>query len=237
MAKDNVIDLTRTNVFAVTDTSLITLDMDKIAKVAAERRKAEDEAWVKAHPPDENQIWRNELEELERRLRGYITPEDATRFADQEADKHKAAVAKLADEIHYVTGLLETPGLDLCQARKAGVEPKRGGCGCDGCVFHRRISLLTDHLTEAKRLQQKSIRTCGGMIATAKELSKLVPRYQELATKAKKIETARKVARGMIDGHGGASGAMQPGALNPGERLRVGSLGFEPKSPHIKWDK
>jgi hypothetical protein len=232
MSDNNVVDLTRSVAFAVTDKSLITVDLAAIDKAEAERRKAQDEAYRKAHPVDENQVWRDELAELERRLTGYLTPEACQNHADTEAAKHKDAVNKLEDEIAYVRSLLTTDGLDVCIPRKQGREAK-GGCACDVCIFHRRINLLGDRLIEAKHAQQKSIRTCGHLIATAKELSKLIPRYQDLAAKAKKIDTARKVARGMIDGGGGARGPMNPARLNPAEQL--GQMGLH--SPHIKWEK
>lgn len=194
-------DITKTSFFFQATGGLPTLDLAAVDKAGRERRAAEEAAWAKDHPPTDS--WRMELEELSRRLRGYSTPEQVQVFIDRENAKHTEAVKLLTDEAVYLRAMLDQQGLDLCQARQRGLEPKKGGCGCDGCTFHRRLEVIQSNLAHAKGKQQHAIRQHGDLLKRAKELAPLVPRYRELAAKAEKIATARKVARGMISGKSG----------------------------------
>lgn len=194
-------DITKTSFFFQATGGLPTLDLEAVDKAGRERRAAEEANKPKVAEPEYD--WRGELDELERRLRGYSTPEQIQIFIDRENQKHNIAVKELTDEAVYLRSMLGQPGLDLCQARQRGLEPKKGGCGCDGCVFRRRLAILEVNLAGAKRKQQHAIRQHGDLLKRAKELAPLVPRYLELAAKAEKIAIARKVSKGMISGKSG----------------------------------
>ena len=196
------VDLKQTNVFwSGADPKTLIPDMDAVNQASAERRAKEDARKPKQAEPEYD--WRGELDELERRLRGYSSPAEVQVFIDRENAKHTEAVKLLTDEAVYLRAMLDQQGLDLCQARQRGLEPKKGGCGCDGCVFRRRLAILEVNLAGAKRKQQHAIRQHGDLLKRAKELAPLVPRYLELAAKAEKIAIARKVSKGMISGKSG----------------------------------
>jgi hypothetical protein len=214
----------RNVILKCTPPGLMVLDEEAIAAATAANRKAQDESWEKDHPPADN--WREELDELERRLRGYSSEADCQVHAEREEAKHKAIVGAIENEIAYVQSLLATPGLDLCIPRQRGREPKPG-CGCDGCLFDKRIRVLGSRLDHAKQKQRIVIRECGDLVRRARELAPLIPRYRELAAKAEKIDTARKVARGLIDGK---PRRMHEESIQGNERL------FQAHHPALTWE-
>ena len=165
MAKDNVIDLTRTVAFAVTDPSIITLDLATIDKAQAERRATEN-----ANRPadDPAGVLRAEYEDLERRVKGQPTEKACKTYAAEQERVHTDAVKKIDDEISYVKSLLDSPGVTKCVALRQGREPMRDGqiiegCSCDVHVFRRKIRALEIQVRRAKNEADKSIRVCGGM--------------------------------------------------------------------------
>ncbi|MGA9308431.1 MAG: hypothetical protein WBW31_23755 [Candidatus Sulfotelmatobacter sp.] len=232
------IDLVRTQAFAVQDKSILTYDPNEVTRKARESVDKVDAANRAMNPPDESVEWRNELDELTRRLSGYRTPEAWRNYSVEQEQLHNGNVKKISDDIAHVKSLLKLEGLELCKWRKAGQEPpdliadSRGRtsgkqCGCDGCLFAMQIARLEDQLTEAKRLQQKSIRTCGAAIKNAEALAKFVPRYNELLARARKIDDARKSIRGINNTD------LAPERTNSNEQL-VHRLGL--KSRHLKFD-
>jgi hypothetical protein len=222
MSDNNVVDLTRSVAFAVTDKSLITLDLAAIDKAQAERRAKEEAA---KPPVDESQEWRQELAELERQLSGYRTPEAWRTYSNEQEAIHNANIKTITDEIEAVKALLTIEGLDMCRWRRAGQAPPalsmddRGRtngqiCGCSACMFHGQIARLEDSLIEAKYAQRKSIKTYGAAIKNAEELSKLVPRANELKARAKAIDDARKSIKGITNT------PLQPEPIGGGDQFR-----------------
>lgn len=214
--KDNSVDLIKSNVFAIPQNDpLLVVDMAELSRRTAEHRAAQDAAEKKATPPDESQQWREELSELTRRLQNAPTEAEAKTYSDQQSAKHNGLVRAVERELAYYKSLLDTPGISLCPPRRAGRPPVVGD-SCDACVFTRKISRIEDELTGAKDKQQKSIRICGGMVRTAKELDPLRPRWMELRKRMAKIESARLQARG-LDDEGGAT--PMPGFIGSGEHV------------------
>jgi hypothetical protein len=227
-----VYDLLKTTVFAVTDPNLITVDFAELERRNAENRAALDAARAVANgPSDSAELMRQEYEELERRVKGQPTEQACKQYADEQASKHADVVTTIEDEIKYVTSLLDSPGATKCIPLRQGREPMRNGvvmegCSCDVHVFRRKISALETQLSHAKSAAEKSVRTCGAMIRSAKEIDQLRPRYVELEKIFRKIDTARKVARGLQhpDGDG-----LHRQSITSGDRHGM-------KSRHLRWE-
>src|ERR1700722_154867 len=94
------IDLVKTNVFAVTDKSIITVDLAELDRKTAERRAAADVAEKAANPPEAD--WRGEYEELNRRLAGQLTIEEAKVHASNQESLHNDAIREVESELKYV---------------------------------------------------------------------------------------------------------------------------------------
>lgn len=223
-----VVDLTKTVTFAVQDKSILTVDMEELSRRNAERRAKADAAEATSKPAEDD--WRGELSELERKFRiwqlpnGAITSlESLKELADREAAKHKAIVTKIQDELSYVRSLLKLEGLGRCLPLRKGTKPVDGD-QCDTCVFTRKIASLESDLVTAERNQQISIKRHGAMVRDRKAIEPLLPRYKELSERASKIDTARKVARGMVAGDGGDLREMP---VSIGDRYRASQVSGE----------
>lgn len=175
-----------------------TFDQAEFDRLQKERRAAVDAAEAKLSPPELQENWKSELEELDRRLVNQMTVDEADQYANSEANKYKLAIKAVETEIATLKDLLATPGLDRCVPRKEGREP-RGGCRCSVCLFNLKIEGVTLRLASLKAKQQQSIRICGNQIVAAKELSKLRPRWEELKARDKKITNARRHIRNFKD--------------------------------------
>src|ERR1700733_9972352 len=73
-----------------TPTEIITVDFDSITKNTRKIVDAVDAANAAKNPPEDG--WRLELEELDRRLTGQLTPDEAELYANNEANKYKDAI-------------------------------------------------------------------------------------------------------------------------------------------------
>ena len=161
-----------------TPTDIITVDFDSITKNARKMVDAVDAANAAKNPPEEG--WRQELEELDRRLLNQMTVDEAELYANNEANKYKAAVREVEGQIATLQDVLKTPGLSQCQQLREGREVTNAGCRCDVCLFTRKIERVTLRLAPLKAKQQQSIRSCSGIILAAKELKPLRKRWEEL---------------------------------------------------------
>jgi hypothetical protein len=226
MSDNNVVDLTRSVAFAVTDPSLITINPEELARRNAERRKAEDAA----RPPVEpSALLRGEYEDLLRRVQGQPTEAAWKNEAEASAQRDAAEIKVTEDEITFVQDLLKSPGLSLCPPRRATPpRPPMSGCRCDVCLFELRIVDLQSKLELQKRTAQKHIRTNGAQIANARELDKLRPRLAELGKIFNKIDAARKNIRGLAN----TDLAQLPIAQGDGFRSR--HIQWENNTPHQK---
>ncbi len=220
---DNTIDLVGTVAFRVTDPSLITVDLAAIDKAAADRRITEA-----ANRPaqDPAELLRGEYEDLERRTgNGKAPTEEACKtYAEQEKAKHGDEIKKLEDEIAYVTSLQASPGATKCLALRTGQKESDrvvNACGCDVHVLRRKVQSLEVALRKAKNASDKSHRVCQGLIRDAAETDKLKPRYFELHKIFSKLDTARRVARGL------QGGDLAPEPISQGDGFR---------SRHIQWE-
>jgi len=218
-----VYDLLKTTVFAVTDPNLITVDFAELERRNAENRAALDAANAAKRPLEDN--WRGELEELDRRLKYAQTEQQAQSVADGEVRKHKDIVKSTENELKYLRSLLKEPGLLKCRPLRDGKPPVSGDT-CDVCLFNRKIESLEGKLLSFKEQQQISIRRCGATIKNAAETDKLRPRWEELKKRANKIDTARKVARGLQ--HPDGDGFRQE-PITSGDTHRM-------KSRHLRWE-
>jgi hypothetical protein len=158
----------------------------------AERRKDADAAAAKLNPPEDG--WRSELAELERRLAGSMTHEEAKLHADNQASVHKEAVKVVQDELKFAEALLITPGLSRCKARRENTTPLEGD-SCETCVFSRKVQAVILKLKQAKAKQEQSIKICGNIIVAAKELEQYRPRWVELKKREQTLATARRNIR------------------------------------------
>jgi hypothetical protein len=172
---------------------ILTVDFDSItknARVMVDRVDAENRA--KAGSSDDG--WRNELDELNRRLTGQLTVEEAKQWVGQQEQLHRDAVKAVQDELTFAEALLVTPGLSRCRNRRDGKTPLEGDT-CDTCVFSRRVQAVVYKLTQAKAAQQQSIRRCGTVIAASKDLEQYRPRWAELKKREVTIANARRNIR------------------------------------------
>jgi hypothetical protein len=170
-----------------------TFDEAEFNRLGKERREALAAAEAAQHPPEDS--WRLELDELDRRLTGQLTPDEAELYANNEANKYKDAINAVDAEIKNLQGILKTPGLSRCQPLRDGREVA-GNCRCDVCLFTRKVTALTLSLAPIKAKQQQSIRSCSGIILAAKELQPLRKRWQELKKREQKIAVARRAVQG-----------------------------------------
>jgi hypothetical protein len=177
-----------------TPTEIITVDFDSITKNARKIVDAVDAANAAKNPPEDG--WRLELEELDRRLTGQLTPDEAELYANNEANKYKDAINAVDAEIKNLQGILKTPGLSRCPPLRDGREATNAGCRCDVCLFTRKVTALTLSLAPIKAKQQQSIRSCSEIILAAKELKPLRKRWEELKARDKKIAVARRAVQG-----------------------------------------
>jgi hypothetical protein len=212
-----------------TPPGLMTVDMEELSRRNAERRATADAANPPKGPEDG---WRDELNELERRLKGAFTEEQAKQHAGAEGRKCKEAVDKVENAIKESRELLKTPYLSLHTGWDGTIRQTfshSGGsgqlCGCDGCVILRKIEHFESELPELKRQQQKSIRLCGAMIQGAKELDALRPRYRELAKRAFQIDKATQRNPDIGDGRFRDEGTPSRG--NPAGHRTPAGLTYE----------
>jgi hypothetical protein len=187
-----------------TPADIMTVDFSKITQNARKSVDACDAANAAKNPPEDN--WRQELEELDRRLTNQLTVDEAKTYADAQESLHKSAVKAVETEIATLNDLLKTPGLSQCQPLREGreaVNRKTGqimaGCSCDVHVFRLKLEVVTIKLQQAKIKQQQSIRVCGNIVTAAKELEAYRPRWGELRKRAKKIDDARRHIRNLKD--------------------------------------
>ena len=205
-----------------TPPGLMDFDEAAFAKAQADRRATEA---ANRPPQDHAETLRSEYDDLSRRTGNgkAMSEADCKRHADEQAIKHAGIIQKITDEIHYVTSLLDSPGTDKCvgiRENRKESDSVANGCGCTAHVFRRKIRALEIQLRRAKNESDKSHRVCQGMIRDAAEVDKLRPRFAELEKMFRKIDTARKVARGIQNTD------LQPEPM--------GGFGFT--SRHIKWE-
>ncbi len=179
------------------DPAVMTIDNEAIAKQQREGRAAQDAA----RPKEDN--WRGELAELEYRLKGAMTEEQAKQHLDAITRDHDVNVRKFEKAIKELRELLKTPHLELHRGWTGNeTEPKvassRDGfkssgeaCGCDGCSILRKIETLNYKLQEARKLRERKIKIAGAVIQSTKELDKLRPRYRALKQREFEIAEAR----------------------------------------------
>jgi DNA repair exonuclease SbcCD ATPase subunit len=196
-----------------TPADLMTVNIDEVTKAARKIVDAVDAENAKRNPPEDN--WRQELDELDRRLANQMTVEEAKLYSDGQADNHDKVVRQLENEIKHLKDLLLTPGLRQCVPLREGRNPVSGDT-CDVCLFNRKLEAVTLKLQRANSEQQKSIRVCGGIIADAKTLEPLRPRWIELQKRARKIVGARQNIRGLSN-HGGME--LEPTPSQRGKQL------------------
>jgi hypothetical protein len=205
---------------------LMTVDLAELSRLNAERRAAADKAEAAKNPPEYN--FRQELDELDRRLANQMTVEEAKIYSDNQASLHKDAVKAVENEIKQLTELLKTPGLSRCVPLREGRPPVNGD-SCDVCLFNRKLEAVQFKLQRTKENQQKSIRICGGSIAAAKELEAYRPRWEELKKRARTIDNARQHIRNHKDAPFQHEGAVGRNEVNfASENLR---------SRHLRFDK
>jgi hypothetical protein len=188
--QQNVLNLITKN----TPAGLMTVDFENLTKNARKIVDEVAEANRKRFDPDGERSWRSELEELNRRLIGSMDVSDAKTYSDNQEQIHKDAVKVIEGELKYANDLLATPGLSRCTNRRENREPLPGD-SCDLCKFSRLLEVVGLKLAHVKRKQQLSIRVCGGIIAAAKELDPLRPRWEELKKRDKSIAQARRSIR------------------------------------------
>jgi hypothetical protein len=124
---------------------------------------------------------------------------------------------------------LLTPGLRQCVPLREGRNPVSGDT-CDVCLFNRKLEAMGIALQRATENKQKSIRICGGIIAAAKELEPMRPRWIELQKRAKEIDAARQNIRGLSN-----NGALQhEGAVG---RNEVNFASENLRSRHLKFER
>jgi hypothetical protein len=204
---------------------LMTVNIDDVTKSARKIVDAVDAANAAKNPPEDN--WRQELDEFNRRLTNQLTIEESQLFADSEAAKHTANVKAVENEIKQLTELLKTPGLSRCVPLREGRPPVNGD-SCDVCLFNRKLEAVQFKLQRTKENQQKSIRICGGIIASAKELEAYRPRWEELKKRARTIDNARQHIRNHKDAPFQHEGAVGRNEVNfASENLRSRHLKFE----------
>jgi hypothetical protein len=204
---------------------LMTVNIDDVTKSARKIVDAVDAANAAKNPPEDN--FRQELDELDRRLANQMTVEEAKIYSDNQASLHKDAVKAVENEIKQLTELLKTPGLSRCVPLREG-RPPVSGDSCDVCLFNRKLEAVQFKLQRTKENQQKSIRICGGIIASAKELEAYRPRWEELKKRARTIDNARQHIRNHKDApfqHEGAVGRNEVAFAS--ENLRSRHLKFE----------
>ena len=204
-----------------TPSEVVTLDFAAIEKSNAENRAARDAA---KPPIESSQLLRDEYEDLRRRLTGQ-PPESAWKKNAEESVKSiNAEIKAVEDSIRYVQELCKSPGLQICPPRRATPpRPPVLGCGCDLCLFEKRIEVLQDQLNQFKLQLQKTIRINGVRIESARELDKLRPRLAELTKIFRKIDEERRNIKGITN-----SGPMAPEAFGAGDH-------FHQQSRHLRW--
>jgi hypothetical protein len=173
---------------------ILTVDFDSITQNARKTVDAVDEANRKRFDPDGEAGWREELSELERRLAGQMTTDDAKLYSDSQEHLHTEAVKVIEGELIYTKDLLQTPGLSRCLNRREGREPLPGD-SCDLCKFSRLLEVVTLKLAHVKAKQVASIRACGSLVSDAKVLDAYRPRWEELKKREKAIAQARRSIR------------------------------------------
>jgi hypothetical protein len=209
-----------------TPPGLMILDEAALDKAQRAARAARDTAEAKAVDPA--QTLRDECEDLARRTAdGKALTEQAWKDHDStEQAKFTTTIKGIEDEISYIKTLMDSPGVTRCLALRQGRENMRDGqviegCSCDVHVFRRKITDLEITLRRTKNDAAKSHRICAGNMREAAEIDKLKPRYFELHKMFSKLDTARKVARGITN----TDLAPEP----------VRGMGFTSK--HIIWEK
>jgi len=172
--------------------NILTVDFENHTKNVRKFVDAVDAANKAKQAPE--QEWRQELDELTRRLQNQLTTAEAKAYSDNQEQLHRDAVKVVEDEIKYLKKLMETPGLSQCLPLREGKTPVNGD-KCDVCLFTRKIEAVQMKLVEVKRKQQSSIRQCGEIVRCAKELDEYRPRYAELLKREKQITEARRNIR------------------------------------------
>jgi hypothetical protein len=176
--------------------NLLTYNPDEVTKKARKTVDAVDAANAAKNPPEDN--WRQELEELDRRLVNQMTVDEAELYANNKANECKIAFKAVEGEIATLQDLLKTPGLSRCLNLREG-RPPINGDRCDVCAFQRKLEAVTLKLQQVKAAKEKSIRVCGDIVRSAKELQPLRKRWMELKARDKKISDARRHIRNMKD--------------------------------------
>jgi len=177
-----------------TPKGLMEVDFENHTKNARKIIDAVDEANRKRFDPDGEAGWKQELEELERRLAGQMTIDEAKVWSDNQESLHKEPVKVVEAELKYLKDLLATPGLSKCPNRREGREPITGDM-CDVCCFSRKLEVVGLKLAQIKAKQVASIKACGTLISDAKVLDAYRPRWEELKKREKTIAQARRSIR------------------------------------------
>ncbi len=190
---------------------LMTVDLAELDRLNAERRAKQDAAEKAKQQPEDT--WRDELDDLNRRLANQLEVSEAKTYADNQASLHVDAVKAVENDLKYTQELLQTPGLKKCIAVREG-RPPNAGDTCDVCLFNRKIEFVTVKLQRTKAAQQRSIIECGNIIRCAKELEPMRQRWEELKKRDRKIANARQHIRGHKDA------PFQQETLHSSDRVR-----------------
>jgi len=122
----------------------------------------------------EDKLWRDELEQLERRFQCVLTIDQAKDRAQAVEREQNSIVKAIETEIAEGLKLIETPYLSLLEQR--GIK--------------RHVESLESSLIEAKRVREREIRRSGALINDAKTWAPFRPRYEELKKRARDLERA-----------------------------------------------
>jgi len=189
-----------------TDPATITIDpIENQKKVLADVARVNEINTAKRDARQKDLQWRDELQELDRRLAGSWTEAQAKDNLKATTDGHNTIVKNFETEIVRLRKLLATPYLNLHsgwsdEVTEPRVTSSQNGhvgqaCGCDGCAILKRIEHNQYELGQAKITRDRKIRLAASWVEGAKQCDKLRPRWKELKERAAIIDQATAKVR------------------------------------------